>query len=64
MISLDSLESHAEELERYEVAVSLLDGIQNILPYGVEDALQNASKPVDAYKKCELEADTGLGISH
>lgn len=45
------------------VKVDLLDGIQNILPYGVEDALQNASSNlVDAYKKCELETDTGLGI--
>jgi hypothetical protein len=43
--------------------VSLLDGIQNILPYGVEDALQNASSNlVDAYKKCELEVDSGVGI--
>ena len=45
------------------VKIDLLDGIQNILPYGVEDALQNASSNlVDAYKKCELETDTGLGI--
>ncbi|MBL7471246.1 hypothetical protein [Robertkochia sediminum] len=43
--------------------VRLLDGLQNLLPYGVEDALQNASSNlVDAYKKCELETDTGLGI--
>lgn len=45
------------------VTVDLIDGIQNILPYGVEEALQNASSNlVDAYKKCELESDTGLGI--
>ena len=45
------------------VDIRLLDGIQNILPYGVEDALQNStSNLVDAYKKCELEVDTGLGI--
>jgi len=45
------------------VDIRLLDGIQNILPYGVEVALQNStSNLVDAYKKCELEIDTGLGI--
>ena len=45
------------------VNIRLLDGIQNILPYGVEVALQNStSNLVDAYKKCELEVDTGLGI--
>lgn len=43
--------------------VRLLDGIQNILPYGVEVGLQNStSNLVDAYKKCELESDSGLGI--
>jgi hypothetical protein len=46
-----------------EVNVSLLDGIQNIVPYGVGSALQNAaSNLVDAYKRSELEIDTGLGI--
>ena len=45
------------------IDVRLLDGIQNILPYGVEDALQNStSNLVDAYKKCELEANSGIGI--
>lgn len=41
----------------------LLDGIQNILPHGVESGLQNStSNLVDAYKKCELEEDSGIGI--
>jgi hypothetical protein len=45
------------------VELSVLDGIQNILPYGVNAGLQNdRSNLVDAYKKCELEADTGIGI--
>lgn len=45
------------------VSVQLLDGIQNILPHGVEQALQNSSSNlVDAYKKSELEEDTGMGI--
>jgi len=43
--------------------VSLLDGIQNIMPYGVGSDLQNqSSNLVDAYKRSELEEDSGLGI--
>ena len=43
--------------------ISLLDGIQNILPYGVDTELQKqASNLVDAYKRSELDRDTGLGI--
>ena len=46
-----------------KVTIKLLDGIQNILPNGVDPALQNASSNlVDAYKKCELEEPSGLGI--
>jgi len=45
------------------IEVSVLDGIQNILPYGVNAGLQNdRSNLVDAYKKCELEPDVGIGI--
>lgn len=43
--------------------VSVIDGIQNIIPYGVPSDLQmRSSNLVDAYKKNELEKDTGLGI--
>ena len=45
------------------VIVSLLDGIQNIMPYGVGSDLQNqSSNLVDAYKRNELEENSGLGI--
>jgi len=45
------------------VNVTILDGIQNVLPYGVGADLQNASSNlVDAYKRTELEESTGLGI--
>ncbi|TVZ57222.1 hypothetical protein OD91_2538 [Lutibacter sp. Hel_I_33_5] len=45
------------------IEVHVLDGLQNILPYGVEEDLQRASSNlVDAYKRNELEADVGLGI--
>ncbi|MFO7672355.1 MAG: hypothetical protein R6V74_01455, partial [Lutibacter sp.] len=46
-----------------KIELTFLDGLQNILPYGVSSDLQNSSSNlVDAYKKCELEADAGLGI--
>jgi hypothetical protein len=43
--------------------INLLDGIQNIMPYGVPSDLQRAtSNLVDAYKRSELEPSTGMGI--
>lgn len=46
-----------------ECKISLLDGIQNIMPYGVPSDLQRAtSNLVDAYKRSELEPDSGIGI--
>ncbi len=46
-----------------EVKVTVLDGIQNIMPYGVDPSLQNSgSNLVDAYKKNELQSDVNLGI--
>lgn len=45
-----------------DLKVSVLDGIQNILPYGVPEGLQaSSSNLVDAYKKCELETGN-LGL--
>ncbi len=46
-----------------EVQISVLDGLQNVLPYGIESDLQNNySNLVDAYKRSELDQSTGLGI--
>ena len=43
--------------------ISMVDGIQNIMPYGVEPEMQNTSSNlVDAYKRSELVGETGLGI--
>ena len=43
--------------------IELLDGIQNLLPYGVDSMLQNSrSTLVDAYKRAELDEANGLGI--
>lgn len=46
-----------------KIEVSILDGLQNILPSQVGTDLQNAtSNLVDAYKRSELKAETGIGI--
>ena len=46
-----------------KVQIEVLDGLQNILPYGVgEDLQKQSSNLVDAYKKCELNSASGLGI--
>jgi hypothetical protein len=43
--------------------VELLDGVQNILPAGVQTAAQNTFSPLlDAYKHSELGGDGGLAI--
>lgn len=43
--------------------VTVLDGLQNILPYGIGSDLQNrVSNLGDAYKRTELDATSGLGI--
>ena len=45
------------------VSVEILDGIENLIPYGVESDVQNSlSCLVDAYKKNELQADVGVGL--
>ena len=50
-------------LTNTEKVVHVLDGIQNLVPYGVEADLQNSkSNLVDAYKKSELEKEYALGI--
>lgn len=44
------------------VSIEFLDGVQNLLPYGVNSSLQNQkSTLVDAYKKNELY-DNGIGL--
>jgi hypothetical protein len=45
------------------VKFEILDGIKNILPYGIDYDFQNAySNLLDAYKKNELDQDTKLGM--
>ena len=55
--------SRVENRAKESAKLRILDGIQNILPYGVNEGLQNStSNLVDAYKKSELETDSGIGI--
>ena len=45
------------------VKIEVLDGLQNVLPAGVVSDLQSqSSNLVDAYKRNELDQNTGLGI--
>ena len=45
------------------VKVQFIDGIQNVLPSGIEQALQNStSNLVDAYKRTELVAGSSLAV--
>ena len=46
-----------------DAGITLLDGLQNLLPHGITSELQNTrSNLVDAYKKSELLPEVGLGI--
>ncbi|MDA3798398.1 MAG: hypothetical protein PF692_04880 [Kiritimatiellae bacterium] len=43
--------------------VKILDGIQNIIPYGIYALIQNdVSCLLDAYKRSELDKDSGLAV--
>jgi len=56
-------ESVITNISRVPIKVSILDGIGNILPSGVDYAFQNEySNLLDAYKKAELLEKTGLGL--
>lgn len=46
-----------------DCSITFLDGIQNVLPFGVNSDLQaTTSNLVDAYKRNELHRESGLGI--
>ena len=56
-------QSEIENLDDKPVSVRILDGIQNLLHFGIERGLQSErSNLLDAYKKNELDAESGLGI--
>ncbi|MGZ5193517.1 MAG: hypothetical protein ACXWB3_06360, partial [Kaistella sp.] len=46
-----------------DLNIVALDGLQNLIPYGVGSELQNrSSNLVDAYKRSEIHEKSGLGI--
>ncbi|HEX9783700.1 MAG TPA: hypothetical protein VGA56_13335 [Opitutaceae bacterium] len=46
-----------------DVRLRLLDGVRNVMPFGVDQPFQNQfSNLVDAYKKCELLEPSGIGV--
>lgn len=48
---------------KVKLSIKILDGIQNIVPYGVGSELQrNVSNLADAYKRSELNKENGMGI--
>lgn len=56
-------EAQLHNLSEVSIEVNMLDGIQNIMPFGVSSDLQGIrSNLVDAYKRNELVQDAGLGI--
>ncbi|WLR54795.1 hypothetical protein LC048_20710 [Mesobacillus subterraneus] len=56
-------ESSLVNMAEQEAEIRVLDGIRNILPYGVNTLLQTTkSTLVDGYKRCELVEEAGLGI--
>jgi len=45
------------------IRATVLDGLRNVLPHGAPPSLyQQSSNLVDAYKKTEVDPETGLGI--
>ncbi|MBC2606337.1 hypothetical protein [Pelagicoccus albus] len=52
-----------ENLSGESLKTRVLDGIQNLVPYGLDQAFTNQfSNLADAYKKSELLRDSGIGI--
>jgi len=55
--------SKLKNLSPEKIQIQVLDGFQNILPYGVGSDLQSKqSNLVDAYKRSELIPEKGIGI--
>jgi hypothetical protein len=55
--------SYIVNLGEKQLACQVLDGVENLLPYGVDSAMQKErGNLVDAYKRNELETVSGLGI--
>lgn len=55
--------SYIVNLGEKQLTCQVLDGLQNLLPFGVDSAMQKErSNLVDAYKRNELDPVSGIGI--
>ena len=55
--------SSIKNLNNDDISITLLDGFQNILPWGLDESIQNnTSNLADAYKRNELDEDSNIGI--
>ena len=55
--------SSIKNLNNEDISVTFLDGIQNILPWGLDEGIQNnTSNLADAYKRNELDRNSKIGI--
>jgi hypothetical protein len=55
--------SSIKNLNNEDISISLIDGFQNILPWGLDESIQNnTSNLADAYKRNELDEDSKIGI--
>ena len=55
--------SSIKNLSEENISLSILDGFQNILPWGLDEGIQaNTSNLADAYKRNELDPDSKIGI--
>ena len=55
--------SSIKNLNNEDISISLVDGLQNILPWGLDESIQNnTSNLADAYKRNELDEDSKIGI--
>ncbi len=55
--------SSLKNMSENPLKMEIIDGLQNILPAGISSKVQNTfSNLLNAYKKCEIESSTGMGI--
>jgi hypothetical protein len=55
--------SSIKNLNNEDTSITLVDGFQNILPWGLDESIQNnTSNLADAYKRNELDEDSKIGI--
>ena len=55
--------SSIKNLNNEDISITLVDGFQNILPWGLDESIQNnTSNLADAYKRNELDEDSKIGI--